>query len=310
MFVIARTNPDRGQKILDAPAVGAIDERDDMELPSVNADASPTGHARSPHTEMLGIVAHEMRNALHPIRLAAALLGSHCEDEAQRRRVRLIIERQVARLSQLVGDVLDTCRADSGTLRLESGPVNLARVVADAIDDCQAGVASRGQRLRAHLPARVPTVQGDAGRLAQVMANLLANASKYTPPGGTIDVSVVQTKAALQLTVADNGIGIAPEVLPHVFEPFVQDPRAVAFDGSGMGLGLCVVRELVRAHGGDVVAHSAGPGSGTRFVVTLPVATAARAAKAPPRPVPSHSEPALPARPVAQHPSAVLESHS
>ena len=281
-----------------------------MELPSASAHESPTGQPRSSQTEMLGIVAHEMRNALHPIRLAAALLGAHCDDEAQRLGVRLVIERQVARLSQLVGDLLDTCRADSGKPRLESGPVDLTRVVAEAIDDCRARVASRGQRLRAHLPARVPALHGDAGRLAQVMANLLTNACKYTPPGGTIDVSVVATKKVLQLTVTDNGIGIAPEVLPHVFEPFVQDPRAIACDGSGMGLGLSVVRELVRAHGGDVVARSAGPGAGSQFVVTLPVASPARAAKEPARPAPRRIEADVPARSVPHRPAAVLEAHS
>lgn len=224
----------------------------------------------------MGMVAHEMRNALHPIRMAAVLLDRPSEDDRQRLRLRLVIERQVALMAQLVGDLLDTCRANNGVLRLESAPVDLVRVIADAMDDCRGRFDSRDQQLRAHLPAQALTVQGDAVRLAQVVVNLLTNASKYTPRGGSIEVSVVPTKMALELTVADNGIGITAEVLPHVFEPFVQDTHAAAYDRAGLGLGLSVVHELVKAHGGKVVARSAGPGLGSQFIVTLPTVDSTR----------------------------------
>jgi diguanylate cyclase len=259
-----------------------------MELVTPDADGSRSdkahrpadvgcecGQLLSPRAEALGMVAHEMRNALHPIRLAAAVLGQRRQDEEQLLRLHRVIERHVEHLSRLVDDLLDTCRAGHGKLRLESGPVDLAGVVAHAIDDWRSCVASREQRLHADLPAGALTVQGDPVRLAQIVGNLLANASKYTPRGGAIEVSVAWAKRALQLTVADNGIGIAADVLPHVFEPFVQDARAVAFEGAGLGIGLWVVRELVQAQGGTVVAQSAGPGLGSQFVVTLPAASGA-----------------------------------
>ncbi len=237
--------------------------------------AIATAQARSRQTEILAMVAHEMRNSLLPIRLAAAQLGQPCKDEAQLPRLRFIIERQLAHLSRLVGDLLDASRAANGKLRLELGLVDLADVIAEAKDACQACVDSRQQRLRTDLPTRALTVHGDPVRLAQIIGNLLTNASKYTPRGGAIEVSVVLADSTVQMTVADNGVGIAAEVLPHVFEPFVQDARAVAFDGAGLGIGLSVVRELVRAHGGNVVARSAGHGLGSQFVVTLPLAGSA-----------------------------------
>jgi signal transduction histidine kinase len=115
-------------------------------------------------------------------------------------------------------------------------------------------------------------IQGDAARLEQIVSNLLDNASKHTHDGGRINLSVVVTAERMVLTVTDDGIGITPQMLPYVFEPFVQDTPALGFHGVGLGIGLTVVRALVRAHGGDLVAHSAGAGSGSQFVVTLPLA--------------------------------------
>jgi signal transduction histidine kinase len=243
--------------------------------PSSAAIAIAIAQDRSRQTELLSMVAHEMRNALMPIRLAAAQLGQPCKDEAQLPRLRFVIEQQLAHLSRLVGDLLDASRAANGKFGLELVPVDLADVVKQAIDATQGFVASREQQLRTDLPPQALTVYGDPVRLAQVIGNLLTNASKYTPRGGAIEVSVVQVDATVQMTIADNGIGIAAEVLPHVFEPFVQEAHAVAFDGAGVGIGLTVVRDLVRAHGGNVVARSAGHGLGSQFVVTLPLARGA-----------------------------------
>ena len=221
------------------------------------------------------MVAHEMRNALLPIRLAVAQLGQPIKDEAQLPRLRFAIERQLAHLSRLVGDLLDDSRAANGKLRLELVPLDLTDSIAEALAVSQAFVALRGQRLDTDLPRQALMVQGDPVRLVQIIGNLLTNASKYTPRGSWIGVSVTFSETTLQMTVADNGIGIAADVLPHIFEPFVQDAHAVAFDRTGLGIGLSVVRELAQAHGGSVVARSAGHGLGSQFIVSLPLAVRA-----------------------------------
>jgi signal transduction histidine kinase len=257
--------------IADHPVIATVSPVPDAAV-LAPAPAIATEHGLSRQPEMLDIVAHEMRNALQPIRLAAALLGRGIDGETQLPRLRLMIERQVAHMSRLVDDLLDVSRARHGKLRLDCMAVDVAQLIAQATEACQGSVVSREQHLRTDLPARALAVQGDPMRLAQILGNLLANASKYTPRGGAITVSAEPRDGALQLTVADNGIGIAPDVLPHAFEPFVQDAHAVSFDGAGLGIGLSVVRDLVEAHGGHIVARSAGHGLGSQFVVTLPLA--------------------------------------
>jgi len=227
-------------------------------------------HAHRRQVEFLAVLAHELRNPLTPIRTAAALLGRIPAGELPR--VRAVIERQVAHLSRLVADLLDVSRVATGKLRLDIGSVDLAGTIAQAVDTCRPAMDTRWQRLRVQMPSKALQVRGDPLRLAQVVGNLLDNASKYTPNGGEVALSAVVTADAVVLTVSDNGIGIAAEALPHVFEPFVQDAHAVGFDNTGLGVGLAVVRELVGAHGGSVVARSAGIGLGSEFVVTLPLA--------------------------------------
>jgi signal transduction histidine kinase len=143
-------------------------------------------------------------------------------------------------------------------------------------------MALRQQQLEVHLPPSATEVDGDPMRLAQVLNNLLDNASRYTPEGGRITLSVGAEGGAVVISVADNGIGITAQALPGVFGPFGQDVLALDFNGTGLGLGLTVVRALVEAHGGSVVAHSAGSRQGSRFVVTLPLAGATTAAGARP----------------------------
>ena len=183
-----------------------------------------------------------------------------------------IIERQVVNLARLVDDLLDVSRIDSGKLRLDLTLVDIGEVVDATLDVVRPAMDARMQRFGLKMPAVPLRIEGDRGRLEQVLGNLLNNASKYTPPEGSIDLSIEAIGGALVLTVADSGIGIDAEALPFVFEPFNQDLRAVAFNGEGLGIGLTVVRELVKAHGGTVQAGSAGTGLGSRFVVTLPLA--------------------------------------
>ncbi len=224
-------------------------------------------------TEFLAVVAHELRRPLAPIRSAAELLGRIDGDDAGALcRLQAIIERQVVNISRLVDDLLDLSRASTGQLRLEASVVDLRTIVDEATWASGPSMRGRRQQLVVGLPSRPLEVRGDPVRLAQVLGNLLDNACRYTPDGGTIELlAEVAAGDLVMLSVSDNGIGIAAEALPHVFEPFAQEQRSSGLGGSGLGLGLAVVSELVEAHGGCVVAHSDGSGRGSRFVVTLPL---------------------------------------
>jgi diguanylate cyclase len=221
--------------------------------------------------EFMGVVAHELRNPLGPITNAAALLEHAKSGTSVLPMVKGIIERQVALLTRLVADLLDLTRVSTGKMRLEISRIDIVALVREAVEDARAAVAVRGQQFDVRLPDFAVTVNGDWARLGQVAANLIGNASKYTPEGGAIEVSLELAGASVVLTVADNGIGITPEALLEVFEPFVQERHATDFNGSGLGIGLALVRELVHGHGGRVTAASAGAGHGSRFAVTLPV---------------------------------------
>jgi signal transduction histidine kinase len=207
-----------------------------------------------------------------PVRIASAMLGRPPTDQPLLPRVQGIVEQHMTAMSRLVGELVDAANVDTGGLELDRRPVDMARVIDAAVAACRPTMDERDQRFELHRPPGALEVQGDAVRLEQVVSNLLDNASKYTHDGGRISLSVVVTAGSLTLTVSDDGIGITPQLLPYIFEPFVQDTHALGFHGVGLGIGLTVVRALVRAHGGNLVAHSAGTGRGSQFVVTLPLA--------------------------------------
>ena len=221
--------------------------------------------------EFMGIVAHELRNPLGPIANAALLLGHAQAGSTVLPMVKGIIDRQVAHIARLVADLLDLSRVNTGKMRLEISRLDLVKLLAEAAEGESAAVAARGQRFDVQLPAVAVRVNGDRVRLRQVAVNLIGNASKYTPEGGTIVLSLQAQGRCAVMTVADNGIGITPEALAQIFEPFVQERHATEFNGSGLGIGLTLVRELVEGHGGRVTASSAGPGCGSRFTVALPL---------------------------------------
>ena len=219
----------------------------------------------------LAMVAHELRNPLAPLRTAAELLSRAHGNEPLLTRLQLIIMRQVRRMARLVEDLLDASRGGTGKFHLERGSVELGGVLATAVEACRPTIDQRKQTLHLQLPQHLPELQGDALRLTQVFSNLLDNASRYTPEGGKITLTARVSDAALEVTVSDTGIGITPAALHTIFDLFVQETRAVELRRGGMGIGLAVVRELVLAHGGTVVARSAGPNLGSEFVVTLPL---------------------------------------
>lgn len=227
--------------------------------------------ARRLQTESLAVIAHELRNPLTPISNAVAVLGRMPTNNPQRARMHALIERQVVHLTRLVGDLLDVSRASTGKLRLERRVVEMVPLLEEVVEAARSNLERRRQTLNIQIPSIALLVHGDHVRLTQVFANLMDNASKYTPEGGTIDLDVAAVEQAVVVRVSDTGIGITALVLPHVFDPFVQDKQAIRFNSAGLGIGLTVVRELVEAHGGTVTASSAGAGLGSQFVVRLPL---------------------------------------
>jgi PAS domain S-box-containing protein len=218
--------------------------------------------------EFLAMLGHELRNPLSPILTALQLMKLRGSDDSQRERT--VIERQVNHLTRLVDDLLDVSRIARGKVELKEEIIEIAEVVAKAIEMTSPLLEQRTQALELTVPKRDLAVRGDPTRLSQIVSNLVANAAKYTPPGGHITVSAQQEHGDAVLRVRDTGIGIAKEVLPKVFDLFVQERQALDRSQGGLGLGLTIVRNLVERHGGTVAAFSDGPGTGSEFVVRLP----------------------------------------
>lgn len=232
------------------------------------AEAAEQANARK--DEFLAMLSHELRNPLAPIRNAAAILGRMADAEPRLRWVHGVIERQCEQMMRLLDDLLEATRVRTGKIVLSKRPVIVREFIEHAIETCRPLTVARGQQLSVELPADPIYVDGDSVRLAQVFGNLLSNAIKYTPEGGAITVRAEATETALVVRVQDNGSGIAPVALPHVFDLFMQEQRSLDRAQGGLGIGLTVVRELVELHGGTVLAASGGVGRGSEFVVTLP----------------------------------------
>jgi len=220
--------------------------------------------------EFLAMLAHELRNPLAPISAAAEMLQMPGADAARVQHASAVIGRQVRHITGLIDDLLDVSRVTRGMIPLNSGPIDLRRVVADAIEQARPLVDSHGHRLTVSTPPVPAQVMGDAKRLVQVLSNLLNNAVKYTPGGGDIMLRLDVGDTEIKLAVIDNGIGMTADVLAHAFDLFVQAERETDRSQGGLGIGLALVKSLVELHGGSVSAHSAGLGQGSRFVIALP----------------------------------------
>jgi CheY-like chemotaxis protein len=217
-------------------------------------------------------VSHELRTPLNAVLGWARMLGSEQLSASRARHAITTIERNATVLAHLIDDLLDVSRIVAGTLQLSPQPVDLAAVARAALDAVQPLAAARAVHLGSppDLPA-LHTVSGDAGRLQQVIENLLANAIKFTPQGGRVDLFVEPSNDHMEVRVVDTGQGISPDFLPHVFERFRQAPDATTRRHSGLGIGLAIVRQLVELHGGTVHAASPGVGRGATFTVRLPM---------------------------------------
>ena len=221
--------------------------------------------------EFLATLAHELRNPLAPIHNAVEIMSMPDADDAMREQARSIMDRQVKSLVRLVDDLLDMSRITQGKIELRRQNVDLAGVVAQAVETVQPMIDSQEHELTVSLPPQPVVLHADSTRLAQIIANLLNNAAKYSEPRGHIWLTADRLENQLVLHMRDAGIGIAPQMLPHVFEMFVQADRGHGRTHGGMGIGLTLVRRLVELHRGTIEASSAGLGQGSEFTIRLPV---------------------------------------
>ena len=220
--------------------------------------------------ELLAIVSHELRSPLASVRYAVRLIGMQKDDAAAQLRLHQLIERQLDRMTDLVDELLDLSRITSGQVHLQRERLDLRVAVSNAIETLEPQIIERRHLLSTELPAQPVWLQADPGRLEQVFVNLLANATRYTDPGGALAVGVHVEDAHAVVRIRDAGVGIASEALPHVFELFNQANAADPRSRCGLGIGLAVVHKLVELHGGSVLAASAGCGQGSEFTVRLP----------------------------------------
>lgn len=221
--------------------------------------------------EFLAMLAHELRNPLSPIAAAAEILTIAGKNERILQQSSDIIVRQVGQLKTLIDDLLDVSRVTRGLVILDKKEIDVKSIVSVAIEQARPLMEARGHDLHLHMRSTHAAVLGDETRLIQVVTNLLNNAAKYTPPGGRITLTVEAQATEVKLSVADNGIGIDEELLPHVFELFRQAQRTPDRSQGGLGLGLALVRSIMSLHGGRVEAESHGKGKGACFTLHLPL---------------------------------------
>jgi signal transduction histidine kinase len=234
-------------------------------------DAAAQAHRRQ--VSFLATVAHELRSPLMPLRLATMMLDRARTDDIAYAKLQSTITTQVTQITRLIGDLLDGSRISTGNYRLERTILDIDTVLRQAIETCTPAMNTRDHRFTYAPPGRPAMVLGDRARLVQVFCNLIENSVKYTPEGGSITLSAASRSDVAVVTVCDNGIGISASALPQVFNMFVRDAHATAYH-EGLGIGLSVVRDLVKAHEGLVTATSGGADRGSEFTVTLPLAVA------------------------------------
>jgi signal transduction histidine kinase len=236
-------------------------------LATARRDAETANRAKDEFLAMLG---HELRNPLAPITTALELMRLRPNLGAERERA--VIERQVHHLVKLVDDLLDVSRITRGKVELRPEPLDIADVVAQAVEVVSPLLEQHRHQLAVDVPAGL-SVDGDRARLTQIVSNLLTNAAKYTRAGGQITVAARREDGHAMISVTDNGVGIEPTMLQRVFEPFAQEHQSIDRAQGGLGLGLAIVDNLVKLHGGTAVAASAGRGHGSTFTVRLPLRT-------------------------------------
>jgi signal transduction histidine kinase len=223
--------------------------------------------------EFLATLAHELRNPLAPLSNCLHILRLRDADDDEGRRLHAVMERQLATLVRMTDDLLEVSRITRGKIELRRQPLDLRDVVRSAVEMTRPVVEAKEHNLRVDLPPDPLPLDADVTRLEQVLGNLIRNAAKYTDPGGRIEVAATREDGEAVVRVRDNGIGIAPELLPKVFDLFIQGEQALDRSGGGLGIGLTLVRRLIEMHGGRVEARSDGLGKGSELTVRLPLAS-------------------------------------
>jgi signal transduction histidine kinase len=225
-------------------------------------------------TNFLSMLAHELRNPLQPIAYASTLLGKLAGDNPELPRLRAIIDRQMGHMTRLIDDLLDASRISSGKIGLNKTILPLAEILAQAAEASQPLIDGRQQQLRLVLPDAPLAIHGDRVRLVQAFSNLLNNASKFSPENETIELTAQVAGKMVQIAVRDNGMGIAAELQPFIFDLFTQGLQSLDRAQGGLGIGLTLVRSLIEMHGGTVRVRSDGIGLGSTFTVLLPLSGA------------------------------------
>jgi CheY-like chemotaxis protein len=240
-------------------------------LLALQATNAPPLRAQGRDDRFLAMLAHELRNPLAPIRSAVEIMRLIGQKDTALRTALELISRQVDHLSRVVDDLLDMSQISQGKISLEKKPVDVNALLWGAVEVVQPLMDERKHRLNVLPLSHSTSVEGDAGRLVQIVSNLLDNAAKYTDPGGEITLSANVEDSFVTISVSDTGVGIAADLLPDVFELFRQAEHAVERGQAGLGIGLSVVRNLVSMHGGTIEARSGGARHGSEFIVRLPL---------------------------------------
>jgi signal transduction histidine kinase len=246
--------------------------------------------------EFLATLAHELRNPLAPIRTGAFILSMRPTQDEEIRQIHEMIARQSAHMARLVDDLLDVSRMEQGKVELRKERVDPGRVLAHAMEACKPLIEGRHHHLTLALAEPLPELEADPVRLEQILSNLIANACKCTAVGGEIRVSADREGAEVVLRIRDNGVGMEPEVIAHIFDLFYQAGQSLDRPGGGLGIGLTLARRLAQLHGGEITARSDGAGKGSEFLLRLPTLG----------PVPLGSKPAAAAPAAAVRPRHVL----
>ena len=231
--------------------------------------------------EFLSMLAHELRNPLAPIRNAVTVLRHRSGDNPDAVRAQDVIDRQVSHLVRLVDDLLDVSRITRGKIQLKLQEVDVASVVNAAVETSRPHMDALGHQFTVHLPSQPLYIQADEARMAQVLSNLLNNAAKFTPPGGSVSFDISSQGPEVVFQIRDTGIGIPPEMLNGIFDLFTQVERSIERSQGGLGIGLTLVQRIVQMHGGVVEAKSQGPGLGSEFTVRIPAVETVATAPAP-----------------------------